>query len=562
MRRPNAPCVSIDQFTFGNTSCRVFGKLNAFIPVTASDPDPTWQALQKHYDQLEGFDCRQAFTNNPQRAEQFTFAHDGLLFDFSKNWLTAESLEHWQAHAHAQDFSKWRDALFGSGDWAMLNNTEQRAALHTALRGKNNHDAHYTDNICQTVTQQETAAQQAVLDIQSGQWQSASQQPFTDVIHLGTGGSHLGPELFIQALPQAADGLSVHFLPNLDAHSVNAVLDKINPETTLVVLASKSFGTQEALLNFAVLKEHFVQTVSEHDFFQHQVLAITANPERAKQAGIPAKNCLTFSDWVGGRYSIWSAIGVTVALYAGHDALEACRAGAASMDAHFLNTNLTQNIPFIAASVACGYRNFADLTTQAVMVYADRLSLLPSYLQQLDMESNGKSVQRDGTPVNSKTGTVLWGGVGTNAQHAVMQLVHQGSDVIPTEFIGLLPQSNEPSHRNLEEALLANLLAQSSALLKGQATPDSPHKVMQGNRPSTIIFLDNITPETLGALLAFYEHKIFCQAVLWGINPFDQWGVELGKTIAGDVLAALQLATQSSTLDASTRYLLQHIAKH
>lgn len=508
--------------------------------------DPSWHALAEHYQQLLPFSLAEQF-NDPesgqQRAIDLTLSAAGLTFDFSKNWLTPNTLMHWAAYAHACEIGPWREALFGGSNAKNINHTEQRAALHTALRGS--YPAPLSlPNIETAFEQQQAATADRVSAIIEQRWLNKNGQPFTDVVHLGTGGSHLGPELLCQALPKASNGLTVHFLPNIDQHSFLQLNSQLDWSRTLVVMASKSFGTQEVMLNLAAIANH--SAMDKNDWLTDQALAITANPKKAIALGIPAEHCLTMDDSIGGRYSVWSAIGATVALHAGQEAFLALRQGAQQMDSHFYHTELQHNAPFIAAALACGYRQFASTTSQAIFPYMDRLRLLPAYLQQLIMESNGKRVDRNGNVVNYPTGQVIWGNVGTNAQHAVMQLLHQGTDVVPVDFIGLRPESGD--NLALEQARIANMLGQARALMLGQPAGE-PHRIMPGNRPSTTILLDDITPTSLGALLAFYEHKVFCQSVLWNINPFDQWGVELGKQMGSELLQALQDKTPSQAHD-------------
>lgn len=520
-----------------------------------------WQALDAHYEKLLPYALAKNFAAETGRAERYSLEAAGLYFDFSKHWLDQDTLALWEDYANNSNLNTRREQLFTG---ALINNTEQRAALHTALRGSCPLPTS-PSNLAELVADEHAASEQVVAAILDGTWRSVSNETFTDVIHLGTGGSHLGPALACSAITKSPVGLNVHFLPNIDHHSIKQTVQAVNPARTLLVIASKSFGTQEAFLN----AEHFFDAFfpSENLAYRHQqVLAITANVDKATAWGIPAEHCLTFADWVGGRYSIWSAIGTTVALHAGSQALTELRAGAADMDHHFFTAPFTQNAPCIAASLATGYRNFAKLATHAVMAYSDGLHLLPNYLQQLEMESNGKRVDYNGNPLAVKSSPIVWGGTGTNAQHAVMQMLHQGTDIAPVDFVGVI-HSNGPA--KLQKALLANCLAQSSALMKGRrkhtlqaeklAAELQPHCEMPGNRPSTTILLPTLNAYHLGALLAFYEHKVFCQSVFWGVNPFDQWGVELGKQIAHQVQQAMEGETVD--LDGSTQALLARISR-
>ncbi|GAB2618994.1 glucose-6-phosphate isomerase [Novilysobacter erysipheiresistens] len=477
--------------------------------------------LRAHAARLAGRSIPALLEDDPARARDFAFQAGPLYANFARQRFDREALDALFALADAADAPGRLHALF---DGEPINLTERRPALHTALRSDLSQSA-----IARDAHAQARAAREAMRALEA----QLRTTGITDVVSVGIGGSDLGPRLVVDALAESAlPGLRVHFLSNVDPAAAAAVTARLEPATTAVLLVSKSFGTQETLLNGRILRDWLGEGASE------RLYAITANAERACEAfDIPPERILPMWDWVGGRYSLWSAVGFPIALALGSEGFEALLDGAAEMDAHVLRTPPRQNLAFWHALTAIWNRNGLGLSTHAVLPYADRLQLLPKYLQQLVMESLGKSSRIDGTLVDNDTVPVWWGGVGTDSQHSFFQALHQGTQVVPMDLIGLVRGGGDAVGN--AQALLANLLAQAEALANGQAS-DDPHRAYAGNRPSTMLLLDELSPRSLGALLAMYEHSVFLQGVIWGINPFDQFGVELGKQVADRLLPALR----------------------
>lgn len=506
----------------------------------------------------------------PERFETCSRRLGPLLFDFSRQRLDERALGALLATAAACDWPARRDAMFRG---EIVNLSECRAALHTALRAA---EATLPSLTPEAVTAEVEAAlarvERFVDAIHAGREDFGLAPNVTDVVNLGIGGSDLGPRLAVEAL--SAHGLGrvrCHFLPNVDGHATAALMRTLDPRRTLVLLVSKSFTTQETLLNGTVLRD-WIRAAHGGDAARaaRHFVAVSANREAALAFGVPAERVLPMWDYVGGRYSVWSAVGLVLALAIGMPAFRAFLRGAASIDDHFRSAAPADNLPLLLALIATWNRNVLGLPSQAVVPYHDALRELPAYLQQLEMESLGKSTCADGSPVASATAPVVWGHVGTNAQHAFFQALHQGTDVVPVDFIGVIRPDHD-LHAN-HAALLANLLAQGEALARGRTREEAlagqtgasaealaRQRTFPGNRPSSTLLLDALTPETLGALLALYEHKVFMQSVLWGVNAFDQWGVELGKTLAGAILPALSGNAACASPDASTRGLLEAI---
>lgn len=473
------------------------------------------------------------YRQQPTRPEQLRARCGELLLDYGKNRIDAEVLESLLALAEQSPLAEQRRRLFAGEP---INTTEQRAVLHTALRAAPGDPV--DPAIAAEVAAQLAAVERVSGQLRSGEWRGDSGKPITDIINIGIGGSDLGPKMVCAALAEYCQpGLSLHFISNVDGAEILELLKRLDPETTVVAIASKTFTTQETLLNAKTAQDWYRDRLglSQPQRSRH-FLALTANPAEAIRYGIPTEQVLEFAEWVGGRYSLWSAIGLSIAVAIGFAQFKALLAGAREMDQHFCTAPLAANMPVLMALVGLWESNFQQSASYAVIPYCERLGLLPAYLQQLDMESNGKSCQLDGAAVDYRTGPVLWGQTGTNGQHAFFQLLHQGSQTVPVDFIAAIndPLSNAEHHR----VLLGNMLAQSAALMSGQPAPDGqPHRYYPGNRPSNTLLLDQLTPHNLGALIALYEHKVFVQGVLWNINSFDQWGVELGKKMANQLLA-------------------------
>jgi glucose-6-phosphate isomerase len=514
----------------------------------------TWAALAAHRDELADLHLRELFAADPDRFERFSVRGAGLFLDYSKNRIDARGLALLMALARERGLEGARAAMFGG---RRINTTEDRAVLHVALRNRGEApievDGRDVMPAVREVLQRMGAFTEAVRD---GSWRGHSGEAITDIVNIGIGGSDLGPAMACQAL--AACGhprLTMHFVSNIDGDHLAGVLAKVKPASTLFVVASKTFTTIETMTNAASARAWFLASgAAEADVAKHFV-AVSTNAERVAAFGIDTANMFGFWDWVGGRYSMWSAVGLPIALYVGRDHFEAMLEGAHAMDRHFLEAPLEDNMPVVLGLLGVWYRAFFGSASISIAPYAQALARLPAYLQQLEMESNGKSVTRDGRPVDTPTCPVIWGEPGTNGQHAFFQLLHQGTDLIPVDFVAPLAASHGlPDHHRL---LLANCIAQSKALMVGKTADEVraelsaaglagealealvPHRVFPGNRPSNTLLLPDLSPRSLGALIALYEHKVFVQSVIWGINAFDQWGVELGKQIATRIAAEL-----------------------
>ena len=465
-------------------------------------------------------ELKSVFAADPNRLSKFTLRQGPIRFDWSKTHLTSDLLDGFLKLAEEKDFAKWRDAFFAGEP---INNSEGRAAEHPAERGEGN---------AQSVSRAKMlhARMRALIDAIEGE----ALGPIRHILHIGIGGSALGPDLIVDALGGDGARYDVAIVSNVDGTALERAMARFDPETTLIAIASKTFTTTETMLNAASAINWLVESGVDDPY--GKVIALTASPEKAIEWGVDETRILPFSETVGGRYSRWSSIGFPAALALGWGAFESLLEGAAAMDRHFRLSDPSQNAPLIAAFVDQYYARVMGCQTRAVFAYDERLRLLPSYLQQLEMESNGKSVTRDGQPVDGPTAPITWGGVGTDAQHAVFQLLHQGTIVAPVEFVASIEPGHalDPAHHR---ALLVNCFAQGAALMRGKENPADPARAYPGNRPSTTILLEDVTPDALGALIAFYEHRTFANAVLMGINPFDQFGVELGKEIAKSIEA-------------------------
>jgi glucose-6-phosphate isomerase len=479
---------------------------------------PFWQALGAHAARLVDVPLPQLLAQDPARAQAHALRVGPLYANFARQRYDAAALDALQAMAREAGTGTALQAMF---DGAQVNVSEGRAALHTALRsdrgrGDAARDAH--------------AAAQAVHARMAALARELAHSPITDIVNVGLGGSDLGPRLAVDALREYGTGrFRIHFLNNADAHPAQRLLRELDPARTAAVLVSKSFGTQETLLNGGILRRWLGDDA--------RLYAVSANVARAEAFGIDAARILPMWDWVGGRYSLWSAVGFTLLLAIGEARFAELLAGAAMMDAHALDAAPEANLPLRHALTAVWNRNGLGYSSQAVIPYDERLALLPAYLQQLVMESLGKSTRPDGTPLEVATVPVLWGGTGTSSQHSFFQALHQGTDTVPADFIGVVRPAH--GHADSHHAQLANLLAQMEALANGEANAD-PQKAYPGSRPSTLLLLDELDPHAFGALVALFEHSVFLQATLWGINPFDQWGVELGKRLADKLLPALE----------------------
>lgn len=515
---------------------------------------------------------RNLFIDDPQRFSRYSVEAANVFLDYSKNRISDETLSLLFDLARQQMLPSKIEQLFSG---APVNNTERRAASHVALRYRGDKEMLVEGNdVMPQVRQVLDQMRDFTNGVRSGEIKGATGKRFTRVVNVGIGGSDLGPRMVAGALRDYADGaLKVRFVSNVDADDMLRALKGCTPETTLFIVTSKTFTTQETLENASLAREWLTKSLGEDAIGKHFV-AVSAHPERAQEFGIPENRVFDFWDWVGGRYSLWSAVGLPVALFLGMKNTEALLSGAYEMDEHFRNAPLEKNIPTILAMLGVWYNNFLESPSHAILPYDERLSRFVPYVQQLDMESNGKTVSRDGNKITYPTGPVIWGDIGTNSQHAFFQLLHQGSHPVSSDFIAV----KTPHHGfdNNHKLLMANFIAQTEALMKGRSqssaakelnrlgvrpeeiTRLSPHKHFAGNRPSNSIVLESLTPKSLGSLIAMYEHKVFVQGVIWNVNSFDQWGVELGKQLAKKVRKDLSGETATEH-DSSTTGLIQRL---
>ncbi|MEO9332993.1 glucose-6-phosphate isomerase [Ectopseudomonas guguanensis] len=534
---------------------------------------PAWQALQQHRAEMAGFSMREAFAADSRRFQRFSLDSCGLLLDYSKNLIDERGLELLIQLADQAGLHESIAALY-SGE--QVNASEGRAALHTALRSPIGRrlllDGHDIIPEVHRVLNQVT---ELVSRIHSGLWRGYSEKPIKEVVNIGIGGSFLGPQLVSEALrPFTQRGVRCHYLANIDGSEFRELTARLNPETTLFIVSSKSFGTLETLKNTLAARDWYLAMGGPEEELHRHFIAVTSNRKAAIEFGIGEENIFPMWDWVGGRYSLWSAIGLPIALAIGVSNFKELLAGAYAMDQHFTQAPLPENMPVLMALLGIWYTNFWGAQSHAILPYDHYLRNFTKHLQQLDMESNGKSVRQDGTPLDIATGPVIWGGVGCNGQHAYHQLLHQGRLLVPADFIVPVNSYNPLSDHH--QWLFANCLSQAQALMQGKTREEAeaelrakglsedevqrlaPHKVIPGNRPSNILVMNRIAPFNLGALVALYEHKVFVQSAIWGINAFDQWGVELGKEMGKEVYQRLTGASDEPASDASTQGLIEH----
>lgn len=515
-----------------------------------------WNKLREHFDQICYVPLRELFVKDPQRAERFHIQWEDFLLDYSKNKTDLNTIKFFVELANELGLSEAIHQYF-SGE--KINKTEQRAVLHTALRANKGQQVWVEgkDIIPEIfeVKQKIKTFSEAIIQ---GKQHGFSGKTFTDVINIGIGGSDLGPAMAAEALKFYKSQLNVHFISNIDGDGLSETLKNLNPETTLFVVVSKTFTTQETLTNAETIKKWFLEVATEADIQKHFV-AVSSNIDKAKEFGIADQNIFPMWDWVGGRFSLWSAVGLSVALAIGYDNYDRLLKGANRLDEHFKTAPFDKNIPVVLAFLSIWYNNFFEAQTHCVVTYSDYLNKFVPYLQQLSMESNGKSTGRDSNPVNTSTGNIIFGGVGSNAQHAYFQLLHQGTKLIPTDFIGFIESLHgNTNHHNI---LMANCFAQTEALLNGRETIEtdtfeSSFKEFYGDGPTNTLLIQKLTPENLGALLAIYEHKTFVEGFLWNIFSFDQFGVELGKELATTLLSEIN-TDQVGNHDSSTNLLMK-----
>ncbi|MGB9129161.1 MAG: glucose-6-phosphate isomerase [Thiobacillus sp.] len=529
---------------------------------------PVYLQLKAHQAAMDAVHMRDLFAADPHRFERFSLQAGELLLDYSKNRITDETMGLLVRLAEEADVAGWRERMF-SGE--KINNTENRAVLHVALRNRSNRPVIVDgEDVMPKVNAVIERMGAFAEKVRSGEWRGYSGERITDVVNIGIGGSDLGPQMIYQALkPYRHPRLKVHFISNVDGAHVKEALEELNPETTLFIVSSKTFTTQETMTNAHYARSWFLaKSQSEKHIAQHFV-AVSTNNEAVAAFGIDPANMFGFWDWVGGRYSLWSAIGLSIVLAVGTERFIELLEGAHAMDEHFRHAPLDRNMPVILALLGVWYNNFFSAESHAILPYDHYLRSLPAYLEQADMESNGKSVDRDGNAVDYATGAIVWGATGINGQHAFYQLLHQGTKMIPADFIvSVEPHTELQEHHDI---LIANFLAQTEALMRGRTREETQlemgsaqsgqfvsHKVFDGNHPSNAILLQKLTPHALGMLVALYEHKIFVQGVIWNLNSYDQWGVELGKQLARRILPELHADAPVGGHDASTNALINH----
>ncbi|MFZ5806112.1 MAG: glucose-6-phosphate isomerase [Verrucomicrobiota bacterium] len=534
---------------------------------------PAWKALEEHHQTIRDVHILELFAQDPERFTRFSLRFQDLFLDYSKNRVTTETMQLLFDLARQADVAGWIDKMFHG---QAINFTENRAVLHTALRNRSNLPLFVEGKDVMPAVRAALDHMRTFTEaVRSGEWKGFSGKAITDVVNIGIGGSDLGPLMATEALKNYSKReIRSHFVSNVDSTHISETLLHLHAETTLFIIASKTFTTQETLMNARAARDWFLWAgAKESDIPQHFV-ALSTNKEAVVEFGISEENMFEFWDWVGGRYSLWSAIGLSIALSIGMDHFEELLQGAFDMDEHFSNAPLEENMPVILALLGIWYNNFFGANTYAVLPYDQYLHRFPAFLQQLDMESNGKRIARDGNPVDYSTGPVIFGEPGTNGQHAFYQLIHQGTKLIPADFLIALESLNPLGEH--QQVLLANCFAQTEALMRGKTRDEVlkefekaklrnadavkllPHKEFEGNRPTNTILYRKLTPRSLGSLIALYEHKVFVQGVIWNINSFDQWGVELGKQLAKVIHPELITSENVASHDASTNGLINY----
>lgn len=538
---------------------------------------PAWQALQQHAGQIKQLHMRELFVQDSTRFDRFSVSFNDLLLDYSKNLINTETMTHLQALAEQCELKAWIERIFAG---EKINHTEQRAVLHSALRNRETGplmvDGEDVMLQIRAVLEQMRQLSEAV---RSRQWRGYTGQPITDVVNIGVGGSDLGPLMACEALrPYSIHDLRMHFVSNVDENHILDTLESIKPETTLFIIVSKSFTTWDTLVNANTARDWFLRMANEGGAMDRHFIAVSDNVEAVGEFGIPDTNIFRMWDWVGGRYSMWSAVGLSIAISVGMDYFEEMLQGAYEMDCHFRTAPPEKNMPVIMGLLGVWYNNFLGAQTYAVLPYDQHLKYLPDYLRQMDMESNGKSVDREGNFIRDyETGPVLFGQLGITGQHAFYQLMHQGTKLIPADI--LAPITTAHCIRTHHRTLMSNVFAQTEAFMRGKTAEEAraemreqglkeneierllPYRVFPGNKPTNTILFRTLDPKTLGMLIALYEHKVFVQGVIWNINSFDQWGVELGKQLAAKILPELEGDAEVTGHDASTNGLINYYKK-
>ena len=530
----------------------------------------TWKLLQAHYEEIQNTTLNNLFHQDPKRIDYLSFEEGKFFFDFSKNHLTQETIGLFKKLASEVNLELAKKAMF---EGEKINQTENRAVLHTALRNLDNNPIYLDgENIMPLVFNELEKMKLYNQKVESGQHSGFTSKKINSIVNIGIGGSDLGPNMVCEALkPYWRNDVTPYFVSNIDGNHISNILKHLDPETTLFIIASKTFTTEETMTNAKTARHWFLKKGSLSDVSKHFV-AVSTNEQKVTEFGIDANNMFKFWDWVGGRYSLWSTIGLSIVLTVGYDNFLSLLRGAEKMDKHFKEAPFEQNAPTLMAFLGVWYNNFFNAQTQAILPYDQLLAHFSKYLQQADMESNGKSIDRNGQTITHQTGQIIWGEPGTNGQHAFYQLIHQGTKIIPCDFIA----AAKPPHALIahQDILIANFIAQTEALMTGKSpetvekqlkmqglTDDEikklmPFKVFTGNRPTSTIFMNELTPETLGSLIALYEHKIFAQGVIWNVFSFDQWGVELGKQLAGTILKEIRNNSVNPQHDSSTQQII------
>lgn len=532
-----------------------------------------WKALQSHFEEIKDVHMKDLFAQDSNRFDQFSLTLNDILFDFSKNRITQQTLDLLLQLAKEAGVSEWREKMFAG---EAINHTENRAVQHAALRDRSQQPLYANGVQIDEEIRDELQRVKALAEkIRSREWRGHSNQPITDVVNIGIGGSNLGPLMATEALrPYAIHDLHIHYVSNIDENHINNTLENLNPDTTLFIICSKSFTTQDTMMNADTAKKWLLTKIDSEEKLHMHLVAVTSNVPAAQEFGISAGNTFKMWDWVGGRYSLWSAIGLSVVIAIGSQNFDELLEGAYQVDEHFKNTPLAQNIPVIMALLGIWYNNFFATETIAILPYDQNMHRFPAYLQQADMESNGKGCDRSGATVDYTTGPILFGDIGIASQHAFYQLLHQGTKLVPADMLASISNCHGIAHHH--RALMSNIFAQTEAMMTGkteqqvrdeltqQGMPENeieallPYKVFQGNRPTNTFLYKTLNPKTLGSLIALYEHKIFVQGVIWNINSFDQWGVELGKVLANKILDEINEGEPVSGHDSSTNGLINY----
>ncbi|MDT0645616.1 glucose-6-phosphate isomerase [Zunongwangia sp. F260] len=533
----------------------------------------SWRKLGEHFKEIGKLQMKDLFKKDGNRGADFSIHWEDFYLDYSKNRITDETRSLLLELARECKLEEAISSYFGG---EVINKTEGRPVLHTALRAEEDQNVTVEgDNVLPEVQEVKAKIKAFSNEVIEGSRKGYTGKKFTDIVNIGIGGSDLGPVMVTESLQYYQNHLKVHYVSNVDGDHVHQAIQDLNPETTLFIIVSKSFTTQETLSNSITIRSWFKKTAPEEAVSKHFV-AVSSNVEKVKEFGIASENIFPMWDWVGGRFSLWSAVGLSISLAVGYSNFNAMLQGAQKMDAHFKDTDFSENIPVQLALISIWYNNFFKAESEAVIPYSQYLHRLPAYLQQAIMESNGKSVDRNGDKVDYQTGTIIWGEPGTNSQHAFFQLIHQGTKLIPADFIGF--KNSLFQDKGHHDKLMANYFAQTEALLQGKPEEEVrselekksmsadaietllPFKVFDGNKPTNSILIEKLTPESLGKLVAMYEHKIFVQGVIWNIFSYDQWGVELGKQLASKILAEIENNSVENH-DSSTKNLLKFFLK-